>query len=200
MGYYVLNHHPSAAAVSSTAAVRLRERLETGTPPERRDALAALIAARAETELTQCLASSDPAVVQLATAGLWECWLGEEGSEARRTMEEGTVAMNAGDLDAATAIFTRLMAHYPRWAEAINKQATVFYLQGRPEDSIALCRRVVELKPDHFGAWNGMALCAIQSEDWGLALQAVRESLRLQPRSSMNHQLLRLVQSRIPQV
>ncbi len=43
-----------------------------------------------------------------------------------------------------------------------------------------------------------MAICAIQVEDWPLALQAVRESLRLQPHSSMNRQLLRLVESRIP--
>ena len=56
------------------------------------------------------------------------------------------------------------------------------------------------MKPDHFGAWNGMALCAIQVEDWSLALQAVQESLRLQPRSQMNQQLLRLVETRLPVV
>ena len=47
-------------------------------------------------------------------------------------------------------------------------------MQDRPEESIVLCRRVVALKPDHFGAWNGMALCAIQIEDWPLALEAVQ--------------------------
>ena len=204
MGYYILHPHsptaqePPAAAVSG--ADRLREQLETGTPPERREALLRLIATRAEPQLTRCLASHDPNVVQFAATGLWECWLGEEGSDARREIERGTDAMNKGDLDGAAAVFIRLMADYPHWAEPINKQATVLYLQGRPEDSIALCQQVVALKPDHFGAWNGMALCAIQAENWGVALDAVRESLRLQPQSSMNRQLLRLVESRIPQV
>ena len=45
-----------------------------------------------------------------------------------------------------------------------------------------------------------MALCAIQIEDWPLALEAVRQSLRLQPRSGYNLQLLKLVESRLPAV
>ena len=200
MGYYIFHRQPTPVSASPDPAERLRHRLETGSPLERRDALAALVAARAEPVLTGCLASPDPTVVQLAISGLWDCWLDEEGADARRAIDHGTEAMNNGDLDTATAVFTGLMEAHPRWAEAINKQATVLYLQARPEDSIALCRRVVALKPDHFGAWNGMAICAIQVEDWPLALQAVRESLRLQPHSSMNRQLLRLVESRIPSV
>ena len=81
-----------------------------------------------------------------------------------------------------------------------NKQATVLYLQGRLEESIQLCRRVAALKPDHFGAWNGLALCAIHLESWEEAFEAVQECLRLQPRSSINQQLHRLVESRLRQV
>ncbi len=70
-------------------------------------ALRRLIELRAERELARCLASTDPAVVQLAIAGLWECWLDEAGPEARRTMEAGVEAMHAGDLTAAKATFKR---------------------------------------------------------------------------------------------
>ena len=202
MGYFIFQSAPSSNADLAPPApvdrARLRELLESGAASERRDALQALVAARAETELTQCLASPDPAVNQLAITGLWECWLDEEGADARREMDRGIQAMNDGDLEAAVSVFTRLATEHPHWAEALNKHATVLYLQGRPEESIALCRRAVALKPDHFGAWNGMALCAIQIEDWALAADAVRESLRLQPQSTMNRQLLRFVQSRLP--
>ena len=126
--------------------------------------------------------------------------MNEAGGDARRRLEEGMGAMNAGELEAASATFTRLMVEYPGWAEAMNKEATVLYLQGNLSDSIELCHRVVELKPDHFGAWNGMAICAVQIEDWPLALHAVQESLRLQPHSQTNRQLLHLVESRLPQV
>lgn len=159
-----------------------------------------LVTAGAEGGLTDCLGSSDPAVVQLAVSGLWECWLNEAGNDARESMEAGVLAMNDGALDEASSIFRKLMARYPRWAEAANKMATVLYMQGRPEESISLCKQVVALKPDHFGAWNGLALCAVQVEDWPLALEAVQQSLRLQPGSSANLRLLRLVKSRITQV
>ena len=204
MGYYIVHRQsspvPGLAGASGPDKARLREQLENGTPPERREALRQLVAAGAEPELTRCLASGTPVVVQMAISGLWECWLDEEGAEARQRIDAGADAMNHGDLEAAAGVFKRLMMDYPNWAEAANKQATVLYLQGRPEESIVLCRRVVALKPDHFGAWNGMALCAIQVEDWDCALEAVRESLRLQPQSPINRQLLRLVESRLRQV
>jgi tetratricopeptide (TPR) repeat protein len=204
MGYFICEPYEARAVSdpipSAKEVERAKRTLESGAPQERRAAVSQLIAARAETELTQCLASPDAAVVQLAIAGLWECWLNEAGPAPRRVMEEGVAAMNEGDLDQAAAVFKRLMTAHPQWAEAVNKQATVRYLQGKPEESIALCKQVVALKPDHFGAWNGMAICAIQTEDWPLALHAVRESLRLQPKSPANLQLLKLVESRLPQV
>lgn len=203
MGYYIFQRPDTPSreerADSPTEAAGLRTTLETGSVSERRQAVLRLVALRAEDVLAGCLSSEQALVVQLASAGLWECWLGEAGSDARQRMEGGVDRMNEGDLEEAGQVFTQLMEDYPDWAEAANKKATVLYLQGRPQASIELCRRVVALKPDHFGAWNGMALCAIQGEDWPLALQAVHESLRLQPRSQANQQLLRLVQTRLPQ-
>ena len=201
MGYYLRDTgHPRVTAASGgTDTGQLRALLETGTTQQRLSALRQLIELHAESELTHCLVSPDPAVVQLAITGLWECWLDEAGPDARRTMDNGVEAMNAGDLTEAAQTFKTLLAEHPDWAEAANKLATVLYLQGRPEESIRYCHRVVALKPDHFGAWNGLAICAIQTEDWTLALQAVEESLRLQPNSPSNRQLLQLVRSRLQQ-
>ena len=203
MGYFLRDpNRASAATPAPTGAAgveELRSTLETGTTQQRLGALRRLIELHAEPPLVHCLASTDPAVVQLAIAGLWECWLDEGGPEARRTMEAGMESMSTGDLAAAAGTFHALMTDHPGWAEAINKLATVRYLQGRPEESIAYCRQVVALKPDHFGAWNGMAVCAIQVEDWSLALHAVEESIRLQPNSRSNQQLLQLVRSRLRQ-
>ena len=201
MGYFLRDSHrpQTASPVGDAGVEELRATLETGTTQQRLGALRRLIELRAEPALVHCLASNDPAVVQLAVAGLWECWLDEAGPDARRTMEEGVDAMGAGELATAAGTFHTLMAEHPGWAEAANKLATVLYLQGRPEESIGYCRQVVALKPDHFGAWNGMAVCAIQVEDWPLALHAVEESIRLQPHSRSNKQLLQLVQSRLRQ-
>ncbi len=174
MGYYIKPLDTSAPLGQSHDAapdlVRLRAVLEAGSAQERRAALHRLIAAGAEDVFVQCLASAEPALVQLAVTGLWECWSNEAGEDARTELDAGTDAMNAGDLDTASRTFSSLMDRFPDWAEAVNKQATVLYLQNRPEASIELCRQVVALKPDHFGAWNGLALCAVQTENWTLAL------------------------------
>ena len=203
-GYFILEpFHAAATTEPPIAAANLdkaKQLLQTGNLQERKVALMQLVTAGAEKPLAECLAADDPTVVQLAAAGLWECWLNEAGNEARETMDAGVLAMNDGQLDEASTIFRKLMTTHPHWAEAINKQATVLYLQGQLQGSIALCRQVVELKPDHFGAWNGLALCAVQVEDWPLALSAVQQSLRLQPRSPSNLKLLKLVQSRLVQV
>ena len=89
--------HPPPFPARRTEA-ELRALLETGTTQQRLGALRQLIELRAEPELTRCLGSADPAVVQLAITGLWECWLDEAGPDARRAMDEGVEAMNAGEL------------------------------------------------------------------------------------------------------
>ena len=204
MGYYILHQSGSSAVAPAGPPTNemeeLRTQLAEGGPQDRQDALRRLVALQAEDILAKCLACPRPEVARLATDGLWECWLNEGGRVGRRRMEEGIDAMNAGDLEVASEIFARLMEEFPDWAEAINKRATALYLRGELLESIELCRRVVALKPDHFGAWNGMAICAMQVEEWPLALAAVRESLRLQPHSQANQQLLRLVQTRLPVV
>ena len=204
MGYFILEHYRPAVSIDPAhpAAVNVEEAVEllqTGDDQERRYAVMQLVSVCAETSLAECLASADPAVVQLAISGLWECWFNEAGNDARETMEAGILAMNDGALDEAASIFRKLMTRHPHWAEAANKMATVLYMQGLPLESIPLCKQVVALKPDHFGAWNGLTLCAIQIEDWPLALNSVQQSLRLQPNSSSNRQLLRLIKSRITQ-
>jgi tetratricopeptide (TPR) repeat protein len=171
--------------------------LQQGDTAGRKGALTKLIGLKAEKELTNCLCSQDPLTVQLATDGLWECWLNERGSAARQMMDEGVELMNTGHLDAASEIFQALMKQHPDWAEAINKQATLLYLSDKPAESIELCVKAVALKPDHFGAWNGMALCAVQLEDWRTALFAGKKALSIQPGAESNKEIVKLAQAKL---
>jgi tetratricopeptide (TPR) repeat protein len=188
---------PDDGALAADELVLQTRLLQQGRPAEKQQALAKLIKAGAEPELTCCLAGKDPITVQLATIGLWECWLNEKGSEARRQMDQGIERMDAGDLDGAEKIFQLLIARYPDWAEARNKQATLLYLRGLAGDSLELCRMVVELKPNHFGAWNGMALCAVQMGAWETALNAAQKALQLQPAAQANAEIIQLAQTKL---
>jgi tetratricopeptide (TPR) repeat protein len=176
---------------------RWKHLLETGTSPQQRTALNQLVELRAEQALADCLTSPNPAAVRLATGGLWECWLNEQGLAARREIEKGIKHMNEGKLEAAMNTFSKLVKKYPQWAEAYNKQATVLYLLGNARLSYKVCQLVVELKPHHFGAWNGMAMCAAQLGKWQAALDAARKALSLQPSAQANLDLIQLAQARL---
>lgn len=183
-----------SAAADVQALTRL---LQNGRPAEKQQALLKLIAAGAEAALANCLGPGDPITLQFAAEGLWECWLNERGPHARRRMEDGIRLMEAGDLTEAEAIFQSLIQEYPDWAEALNKLATALYLRGRAKESLELCRRVVEKKPHHFGAWNGMALCAVQLEDWNEAVAAASKALRLQPHAVANREIIKLGKAKL---
>lgn len=176
---------------------RLKALLEGGEPHEKLEAAERLVALQAEDALAGCLGSGNEITAQLATSSLWECWLNERGADARREMDRGTELMGQGRLEAALEVFARLAEDHPGWAEAMNKQATVLYLLGSTLASLRLCRRVVELKPHHFGAWNGLALCAAQLEKWREALKAARQAHRLQPGAHANLDLIRLAEEKL---
>ena len=176
---------------------RLRQALETGAPMDREIAVRRLVELRAENVRVECLRSSSGLAVQLATAGLWECWLNEEGPAARRRIDEGIRRMDSGDLDGALEVFVKLIREFPRWAEAHNKRATALYLLGSARLSYKACQIVVELKPNHFGAWNGLALCAAQLEKWRAALDAAQRALALQPGGQANLDLIALARQKL---
>lgn len=188
---------PPDGKPANTDLKALTRLLRQGQPAEKQQALHKLIAAGAESELTRCLAAPNPVTAQLATIGLWECWLNEKGPAARGRIDEGIKRMETGDLDGAQNVFQSLIVEFPDWAEAINKQATLLYLRGLAGDSLDLCRIVVEMKPNHFGAWNGLALCAVQMEDWETALSAAQKALRLQPGARANAEIIQLAQTKL---
>ena len=197
MSFRLNDDLPAAPGDGDADIPRLKRLLETGTPKQQQAALDQLVSLGAESALVKCLASQNAAAVRLATGGLWECWFNEQGAAARRQIEKGTQRMNEGDLEGAMDIFARLVKKYPRWAEAHNKQATALYLLGNARLSYKVCQVVVELKPHHFGAWNGMALCAAQLEKWPAALDAARQALRLQPTAQANLDLIQLAEAKL---
>lgn len=166
--------------------------LSSGAPAERQRAVRQLIRKRAEGALIACLSQDDALAVSLATNALWECWMNERGRHARSELDRGIGLMESGEYSDAEEVFLNLMAEYPDWAEAKNKQATLLYLRGQPALSMALCAEVVRLKPHHFGAWNGMALCAAQLGKWRKVLEAATKALEIQPKSEANLHLIEM--------
>jgi len=185
-------------------------------PPKSRDeALAALknadAAARAEAVvwvanhggmadaplLHERLRDESAFVRQFAEQGLWLLWSRSGDPELDRLMARGTEAMQAGRHADAIKIFTGIIEARPECAEGWNRRATVYYLAGEYDKSIADCHEVLKRNPRHFGALSGMGQIYFQLEDWASALGWYRRALEVNPNMLGVEMNIRLIEERL---
>jgi tetratricopeptide (TPR) repeat protein len=96
-------------------------------------------------------------------------------------LRQGIEAMERQDLGEAQAIFSRLIAMAPEFAEGWNKRATVRYLAKDYPGSIADCRETLARNPNHFGALSGQALCHLALDQYAEAAALCRRALEVHP-------------------
>lgn len=113
------------------------------------------VAELVERDLIEAILTDENAAVRK----LWDHWSIEEGPDARRRLVETDEMIAIGQLDQAVEKLEALATEFPAWAEPINRKATILYMQGEYDASIELCRRVIVLKPWHFGALSGLVMC-----------------------------------------
>jgi tetratricopeptide (TPR) repeat protein len=134
-----------------------------------------------EREAVAALRGDDPAVAGRAAAYLWEIWCTADDPALAALLEAGTSAMARGDFAVAERRFTEMIERAPDFAEGWNKRATVRYLAGRYDDSIADCRETLARKPYHFGALSGQGLCHMALGQHGQAVALFRRTLGVYP-------------------
>ncbi|MED6310862.1 MAG: hypothetical protein VX624_13295, partial [Pseudomonadota bacterium] len=70
-------------------------------------------------------------------SGIWSIWTESADEESNALMYDGLLAMRGKRYEVALEFFDALVKHDPDFAEGWNKRATVLYLLGRYEESIA---------------------------------------------------------------
>lgn len=131
--------------------------------------------------LVQALRDGDELVRVLAEEALWRVFLRSGDPEVDRLMSQGSLRMQQGDFPGAVQRFDQAIARSPRFAEGYNKRATVYYLMGRHQESIADCERTLALNPWHFGALAGEGLNYAALGDPGRALEYFERALTVHP-------------------
>jgi tetratricopeptide (TPR) repeat protein len=116
-----------------------------------------------------------------AEQGLWLLWTRSGDAEIDQLMANASDEMQAGRYSRAISVLTDVIRRKPEYAEGWNRRATVYYLDGQFERSIADCHEVLKRNPGHFGALSGMGQIYFQLEDWGNALQWYRRALEVNP-------------------
>ena len=113
-------------------------------------------------------------------AQIWTLWQQSGKPEIDAAMQQAIVLIGQMP-DMAMPILDDIVAQAPDWAEGWNKRATVLYLIGEYDRSLADIDRVLALEPRHFGALAGIGLIRIEKGQTREALAAFRRALAVNP-------------------
>jgi tetratricopeptide (TPR) repeat protein len=112
---------------------------------------------------------------------IWKLWQQSGSEKLDAALERAMLLMGQGLGVLAMPILDEIVAEKPDWAEGWNKRATVLYLMGEHDRSLADIDRVLALEPRHFGAIAGIGLIRIEKGEMREALAAFRRALAINP-------------------
>ena len=123
---------------------------------------------------------------QVIEKEIWEIWSIHPSDDRRgfrltELLTQGTRLMNVRELRKAYDVFTKIIAVESDWAEAWNKRATVLYLMGQYESSLADIKITLILEPRHFGALSGQALNYIELNLYEKAIESYKAAQKIYP-------------------
>jgi tetratricopeptide (TPR) repeat protein len=140
--------------------------------------------------LLEDLKSPDESRREAASRELWRLWFHQKGAYGLEALERAQTLLQAGQVDQAEVVLNELIQDQPDFAEAWNRRAVLYYLQGRYRQSLSDCQQVVTLNPIHFGAIHGMGLCYAALGEYLPAIQAFRRALEVQPHALVNQKMI----------
>lgn len=159
---------PLAAAGPADAAETETE-AEAAEAGDREALFAALAAAGTEAE------------ARAIEEAIWELWLTAPDGEAQALLDRALDRRRWGDHEAAIEALDELIAGWPDYAEGWNQRATVRFLQGEDDLSLADVEETLKREPRHFGALAGKALILLRQGKAAAAQLALIEAVRIDP-------------------
>ena len=161
-----------AAAIDAVfpLVLGLKQRKPAASLPRRLDALFR--------ELSKPRPPRDPDQIEEL---IWALWIGHEDQRAAMDMAAAVEAMAAGEMDLADAVFERLVADFPQWAEAWNKRAILDFIARRDARCVANIAAVLQIEPRHFGAVAGYAQVCLRQNRPREARAAFQVALSINP-------------------
>ena len=96
-------------------------------------------------------------------------------------LELGTELMHYGNYDYALEVFNNIIYTDPKWSEAWNKRATLFFLMKDYKSSLKDIDKVLGLEVRHFGALSGQARIYIKLKEYEKAILSLKKALEFYP-------------------
>jgi tetratricopeptide (TPR) repeat protein len=142
----------------------------------------------------QLKTAADPMAAMEIEAKIWAIWLEANDPAIDQLMSEGSEAMGIQRFGTALEKFNAIIAQKPDFAEGWNKRATLYYLMGNYEQSLADIDHTLELEPRHIGALSGLGLVNMKMEREEAAADAFERVLKIDPQNGSAKNNLGIVQ------
>ncbi|MFK7892467.1 MAG: tetratricopeptide repeat protein [Granulosicoccus sp.] len=139
---------------------------------------------RLESLFEQLRSAKDSAVAQQIESRIWQIWFEAPDANAQLLVSQIDQAVAARRLQIGLQLADQLVDSNPDYAEAWNKRATINYLMGDNDQSVADIRKTLELEPRHFGAISGLGLIFIRQGNIRAAQDAFEQVLNISPSSA----------------
>jgi len=127
--------------------------------------------------LFSALYDNDKLLRKIAEDAIWKVWGRSGNAEHDRLYRLSVEEMQSGELTRALGSFTTLIQLAPDFAEAWNKRATLYFMLGENDLSIADCDEVLSREPNHFGALSGYGLLMLRQGNYQRALEYFEQAL-----------------------
>jgi Flp pilus assembly protein TadD len=141
--------------------------------------------------------SEEQLEVRAAENLIWTTWIAHENSDNTRLMNIGIKAMADRRFGDAVEVYTALIDQAPDYAEAWNKRATVYFIQGKLALATADVARTLALEPRHFGALSGLGQIEMLRGNGDAALKAFEDAVKVHPRMEGMPALIRDLKQRV---
>jgi tetratricopeptide (TPR) repeat protein len=142
---------------------------------------------------------SSPNQAKFLSSSIWQIWAAHDSSEINQLYVKGDMAMRNQDPQTALEYFSRVIELAPDFAEGWNKRATIYYLMGDYQASLADIEETLKLEPRHFGALSGRGLCYLELQQFDLALNSFEQALKVNPWLLEVHRNVKLLKTMIMQ-
>jgi tetratricopeptide (TPR) repeat protein len=131
--------------------------------------------------LAAALRDEDGLVRALAERAMWQVWSRSGDTDIDRLFAVGVEQLSARQGELAVKTFSEIVRRRPEFAEGWNKRATVYYLMGEYQKSLADCDEVMKRNPYHFGALSGYGMIYLQLDQPARALDYFQRALQVNP-------------------
>jgi tetratricopeptide (TPR) repeat protein len=189
---------PAALLAGATREEALKALGATGDVDSRRRGAQALGETGLMTDLpllAAALRDIDPIVRASAESAMWQVWSRSGDAAIDRLFSDGVDQMNARQGEQAVDTFSEIIRRRPEFAEGWNKRATVYYLLGEYQKSLADCDEVMKRNPYHFGALSGYGMIYLQLDHPATALEYFERALRVNPNLESTRQTIEILKT-----